>query len=200
VLLIRVIVIPASSTGVLYSGCNRQLVAKRGKTGLETAAEFCLSLRLSYLKGILTCRKILRYGANSFTSPKKVVLPIFIALKNPSISAGIEPANLRSKGKHDNHYTIENDYGVLMKNLLENVHVIDRKTYNRETLRWLLWRWAVKTDVDESCSELCPVTFYGNNGVGSSVSDTTVLVTTLQELTLSRQLNTLKSCENGVAI
>jgi hypothetical protein len=34
---------------------------------------------------------------------KEVVLLIFIALENPSSSAGYEPANLGSNGKHDNH-------------------------------------------------------------------------------------------------
>jgi hypothetical protein len=33
----------------------------------------------------------------------------FIALKIPSLSAGFEHAILGSSGKHDNHYTTEND-------------------------------------------------------------------------------------------
>jgi hypothetical protein len=33
----------------------------------------------------------------------------FITLKNPSLSAGLQPANLGSNGKHDNHYTTENN-------------------------------------------------------------------------------------------
>jgi hypothetical protein len=37
------------------------------------------------------------------------VLRIFIALKNPTLSAGFEPANLSSNGKHDNHYIPDND-------------------------------------------------------------------------------------------
>jgi hypothetical protein len=32
-----------------------------------------------------------------------VVLRIFIILKNPSTSVGIEPANLGSSGEHANH-------------------------------------------------------------------------------------------------
>jgi hypothetical protein len=45
-----------------------------------------------------------RREANDFTSPpKEGALRIFIALKNPSFSAGFEPANLGSKGNHDNH-------------------------------------------------------------------------------------------------
>jgi hypothetical protein len=39
-----------------------------------------------------------------FTSPlKEVMLWIFIALKKPSSLAQFEPANLGSRGKHDNH-------------------------------------------------------------------------------------------------
>jgi hypothetical protein len=44
---------------------------------------------LRYLKGSLTCRKILGHGTSDFTShPKEGVLRIFIALKNPSPSNG----------------------------------------------------------------------------------------------------------------
>jgi hypothetical protein len=59
----------------------------------------------SYLQVILSCPKIL-HGAYGFTSPKEDVLRICIALKNPLRSAGTEPANLVSKGKHASHYTI----------------------------------------------------------------------------------------------
>jgi hypothetical protein len=56
---------------------------------------------LSYLKVSLTCRKILLHGIDGFTSlPKKVVLRIFITLKNPSSSDGFEPAILGSNGKY----------------------------------------------------------------------------------------------------
>jgi hypothetical protein len=45
---------------------------------------------LEYLKGSLTCRKILRHGISGFTSqPKKGVLRIFIVLKNPSTRSGL---------------------------------------------------------------------------------------------------------------
>jgi hypothetical protein len=60
-------------------------------------------------KGSLTCRKILRHGAEGFTSPpKEGVLGIVIALKSPSPSTAPEPANLGSNGKHANHYTTVN--------------------------------------------------------------------------------------------
>jgi hypothetical protein len=39
---------------------------------------------------------------------------LFIAFKNPSLSAGFERANLGSNGNHDNHYTTDND-GIFSK-------------------------------------------------------------------------------------
>jgi hypothetical protein len=41
------------------------------------------------------------HGTDGFTSPpKEGVLSIFFALKNPTTSAGFEPANLGTKGQH----------------------------------------------------------------------------------------------------
>jgi hypothetical protein len=63
---------------------------------------------LSCYAVLLTCRKILRHGADGITSPtKEGVLRTFTALKNPSPSAGFESAMLGSNGKHANHYTTE---------------------------------------------------------------------------------------------
>ena len=43
----------------------------------------------------------MRHGTNGFTSlPKEGVLRNFFALKNPTASAGFEPANLGTKGQH----------------------------------------------------------------------------------------------------
>jgi hypothetical protein len=59
-------------------------------------------------KGSLPCRKILRDGADDFTSsPKKEVLRIFVALKSPLPSDGYEPTNLGSNGKHASHQILE---------------------------------------------------------------------------------------------
>jgi hypothetical protein len=46
------------------------------------------------------------------------VLRISVALKNLSSPAESEPENLGSNGKHDNHYTTENDIHTL--NTLNN--------------------------------------------------------------------------------
>jgi hypothetical protein len=43
----------------------------------------------------------LRHGTHSFTSlPEGRRVEDFFALKNPTVSAGFEPANLGSKGQH----------------------------------------------------------------------------------------------------
>jgi hypothetical protein len=50
---------------------------------------------LEYLKGFLTCRKILIHGTWGFTShPKECVLRIFIALTDPSPRPGLNPRPL----------------------------------------------------------------------------------------------------------
>jgi hypothetical protein len=65
-----------------------------GVPGREMAAEFCLSVSLSYLKGSLTSRKILLYVADGFNSQKEVVLRIFIDLKTHLSRPGLNPRNL----------------------------------------------------------------------------------------------------------
>jgi hypothetical protein len=61
---------------------------------------FAYELSLSYSLGSLTC-KILRHGADGFTSSlKEGVLCTFIILKKSITSAGFQPANLMSSGKH----------------------------------------------------------------------------------------------------
>jgi hypothetical protein len=65
------------------------------------AAEFCLQIIFFHARKVLLHAVNLRHGTDDFTyPPKKVVLQIFITLKNPSFSAGFEPANLGSSGKH----------------------------------------------------------------------------------------------------
>jgi hypothetical protein len=56
-----------------------------------------------YTVWIFTLSKILRHVTYGVTLPsKEVMLRIFNVIKNPSSSAGFEPANLASNGKHDN--------------------------------------------------------------------------------------------------
>jgi hypothetical protein len=63
----------------------------------EMAAEVCLRNISIHARKVLLHAVNLRHGTDGFTSP------LLIALKNPSTSAGIEPANLWSSGEHANH-------------------------------------------------------------------------------------------------
>jgi hypothetical protein len=94
---------PDWSTRALWQSYQQsRLVAKQGKVVKEENLAY--NIFLSYFKGFLSCRKILRHGADSFTfPPKEGVLPIFIALKNTSPSAGSEPVNFGYNGKHANN-------------------------------------------------------------------------------------------------
>jgi hypothetical protein len=66
-----------------------------GGTG-DDNDEFCLAKCFcSHLQWFFTCRKILRYGADGFTSPQKEgVLRIFIALKSLPHLPGLNPKTL----------------------------------------------------------------------------------------------------------
>jgi hypothetical protein len=72
-----------------------------------------LALRSNFVhisKGFLTCRKILRCGTDGFTTPpKEGVLRIFVALKNPLLSAGFKPSILGPNGKHAKYHTTEDN-------------------------------------------------------------------------------------------
>jgi hypothetical protein len=63
-----------------------------------------LSIFVRASNELLTYRKILRHGTDGFTSlPNEGELRILL------LSAGIEPAYLRSNGNHASHYTTEDD-------------------------------------------------------------------------------------------
>jgi hypothetical protein len=62
---------------------------------------------------------VLDHGDNGFTSPlREVLLWLSKALKNSSLSTGFEPMILGSNGKHDNHYTTENDKCTVKSNVI----------------------------------------------------------------------------------
>jgi hypothetical protein len=88
---------PVSPTTALRKSYQQSSSSRVGRTG-EGNDEFCLTKYLFHTsKGSLTCHKFLRDGADSFTfPPKEGVLQIFIALKNPSPSAGFHPRTLDS--------------------------------------------------------------------------------------------------------
>jgi hypothetical protein len=62
----------------------------------EMSENFAYKYLCSYLKGYLTCRKILRHRADGFFHLRKKSCYEFYGPKNVSSSNGIEPANLES--------------------------------------------------------------------------------------------------------
>jgi hypothetical protein len=98
-----------SSTRALWQSYQQSPSSKEGELGEWNN----LALQIIFVhssKGFLTFRKILQ-GADGFTAPpKEGVLRIFIAFKNRSPWAGIEPPNLCSNGKHASLYTTEDKY------------------------------------------------------------------------------------------
>jgi len=69
--------------------------------GEKCSDKFRLEFDFHIIQEIFYMPKNLRHGTDGFTSPpKEGVLRIFFALKNPTASAGFEPANLGTKGQH----------------------------------------------------------------------------------------------------
>jgi hypothetical protein len=105
---------PDSSTRAFWQSYQQSNPVAKQEELDEGNDEFGLAKQPIFVhtsKEFLICRMILRHGADGFTSvPKGSVLRIFIALKNPSSSAGFEPANLGSNGMHANNYTTEDDF------------------------------------------------------------------------------------------
>jgi hypothetical protein len=84
--------------------------SEAGRTLARNIRELCLSVSLlSLLKEHLTCRQTLRHGPAALLLLRKKSCYGLDTLKNPSLLAECEPANLWFNGKHDNHYTTEND-------------------------------------------------------------------------------------------
>jgi hypothetical protein len=70
---------------LFVNATSSHLLAKLEELAKEIMDLGLRSIFVHTLKGFLTCRKILRLGADGFTSPPyEGLLPIFIALKNPS--------------------------------------------------------------------------------------------------------------------
>ena len=83
--------------------CNyaRDPSSKRWKCGRESCPEILPKFQLPHKFRALLYAANLRHGTDGFTSPpKEGVLRIFFRPKNPTASAGLEPANLGTKGQH----------------------------------------------------------------------------------------------------
>jgi hypothetical protein len=86
-----------------WCDCQSHLAGSQETWPLNFAYETFLFILFLFYFYSIHARKVflhavnLRHGTDGFTSPpKEVVLRIFITLKNPSTSVGIEPANLGS--------------------------------------------------------------------------------------------------------
>jgi hypothetical protein len=90
---------------------SSHLIANQEKLAKEMMHLALQSTFVNTSKGHLICRKILRHGADDFTSTegRKACCGFLITLKNPSPSTGTEPASLWFNGKHANHYTTKDD-------------------------------------------------------------------------------------------
>jgi hypothetical protein len=88
----RLGITPDSSNRTLWQSYQQRHEASRrnGRRSENFAYQY-----LKYVKGSLTCRKILLHRTSGFTSrPKEGVLRIFIALKNPSPRPVLNPRTL----------------------------------------------------------------------------------------------------------
>jgi len=81
---------------------ERTLAAEDGTLrGREIFRQISSRIRLPLNSRDLLHAANLRHGTDGFTSPpKKGVMRIFFALKNPTASVGFEPTNLGTKGQH----------------------------------------------------------------------------------------------------
>jgi hypothetical protein len=77
------------------------LAVKGGTIGREVARKFWPeNSELSLILGLFYMPQICDMGQAFTSPPKEGVLRIFFALKNPTASAGFEPANFGTKGQH----------------------------------------------------------------------------------------------------
>jgi hypothetical protein len=116
---------PDSSTKPTGNATSSHLVEKQE----ELAKEMNFALRYIFVhtsKGLLTCRKVFRRGADGSAAD-------FYSLKNPSPSAGFEPAKLGSNSKDANHYTTEDDTSLFCLTAcccaVRNTHRVSRRYY-----------------------------------------------------------------------
>jgi hypothetical protein len=93
---------------------SSHLVAEQDELAEEVLNLALRSIFVHTSKGRLTCCKILRLGADSFTSLRRKACCEFL-----SPSAGFEAANLGSSYKHANHQTTDDDPCVWLRVSLE---------------------------------------------------------------------------------
>jgi len=95
--------VPTFSARCLHVQRRERPLAAEGGTlrGREMFRQISSRIRLPRNSRDLLRAANPRHGTDGFTSPpKEGVLKIFSTLKNPTASAGFEPANLGTKGQH----------------------------------------------------------------------------------------------------
>jgi hypothetical protein len=95
--------IPTFSARCLHVQRRERPLAAEGGThrGREMFRQISSRIQLPRSSRDLLHATNLRHGTDGFTSlPKEGTLRIFLPLKNPTASAGFEPANLGTKGQH----------------------------------------------------------------------------------------------------
>ena len=93
--------VPTFATRRLHA-CHHARAPSGGRwnCGREISGNFARITTSTPFRDLLRAVK-LRHGTDGFTSPpKEGVLSIFFRPKNPTASAGFEPANLGTKGQH----------------------------------------------------------------------------------------------------
>ena len=113
----------------------------------------------------------LRHWTDGFTSPpKEGLLRIFFALKNPTVSAGFEPANLGTKGQQATSrppkpqfvsLPLTSSSTLTMQTLALTINYLVRRLWTREVPvdLWSAWTLGVSvvfwTDLPVSFSGIC---------------------------------------------
>jgi hypothetical protein len=112
---------------------------------------------LGYVPRVLLHAANLRHWTDNFTSlPKEDVLRIFIALKNPTSSAGFEPANLGIRGQH----------ATSAPPKLEGTHTEPggREVPGVKLKPFDCWDRAFESRGGHGCSSVVSVTFFKSDG------------------------------------
>jgi hypothetical protein len=104
----------------------------------------------------------LRHGTYGFTSPpKEGVLRILSPLKSNS-SAGFEPANLGSSGKHANHYT-EGDHPLWLSRIISSTYWINLERRMSATILYVVDNNAIPRQLVQSLLPLFFMNRYNIN-------------------------------------
>jgi hypothetical protein len=93
--------VPTFAARCLYvRNDTRDPCSERWNCGREIVREFCLNSDFHYISGSFTCRKSTTWDRRLYFPSEGRRAKDFFRPKNPTASAGFEPANLSTKGQH----------------------------------------------------------------------------------------------------